>query len=342
MAAELVRKAWLDLTYRGMQVGDFCTGFIYTDQAQDSLDHIDVKLEDRDGVWQGVWWPQKMDRVEASIWTQDWESPGEMQRMFCGSFEIDEPALDGPPDVVHIQGNSGKTSKNNRTQKKDCAWDDVRLSTLAAEIAARMGFKLRWEGNDRHYERVEQRHEGDLAFLERLGRETGNGVKPVNDQLFVFAGLTLDSRPPSFTLKRSQALGQTPLITHYRFFLQSHETFYRCIVFWYDLEKQITYKGKATDPDKPTGEVYFVNTRRVVSDADAQVLATSLLRDKNKGEKRAQFSLMGNVGLRAGFTCLVKEFGGFSGKYFIEKATHKLDAKGGYTCTLDLRKVLGY
>ncbi|MCB2187688.1 MAG: hypothetical protein KQJ78_14800 [Deltaproteobacteria bacterium] len=344
MADKVARKATLSLTYRGQDLGRHCVGFTYTDNDQDALDGIEVTLEDREGYWLGPWWPRKMDTIVAAIHTEDWEFPGQRQTLACGVFEIEEPAVAGPPDQVTIQGHSAKVSQNNRTQRKSTAWDNPSLQMLAAEIAGRMGLGLIWEGNDVSYKRQEQKSEGDLAFLRRLCREAGNGVKVVNESLVVFAGQTWDARPPSFTLKRSQALGENPLITNYRFQNQSHDKFQSCIVRWTDPQTKEVYQGRFDEPkaDKASGETFMVRDRRVDSNADAQKMAQSLLRAKNQGDFTAEMQLMGDIRLKAGLTCQVAEFGRFSGKYLVEEARHRLDAFGGYTAQLTLRKVLEY
>ena len=80
---------------------------------------------------------------------------------------------------------------------------------------------------------------------------------------------------------------------------------------------------------------------RVTSAAEAKELAKKRLRQKNKGEVKAEFTLVGNVGLVAGLTVQVEGYGLFDGKYIIESATH--NPTGGYTVGLKLRRVLeGY
>ncbi len=80
---------------------------------------------------------------------------------------------------------------------------------------------------------------------------------------------------------------------------------------------------------------------RVTNAAEAKELAKKRLRQKNKGEVKASFTLVGNVSLVAGLTVQVEGYGLFDGKYIIEQARHK--TTGGYTVDLNLRRVLeGY
>jgi hypothetical protein len=65
------------------------------------------------------------------------------------------------------------------------------------------------------------------------------------------------------------------------------------------------------------------------------------LRQKNKAEFSADFTLVGDCRLVAGVTVEVGGWGVFDGKYIIETATHNFT--GGYTVGVKLRRVLeGY
>ena len=66
------------------------------------------------------------------------------------------------------------------------------------------------------------------------------------------------------------------------------------------------------------------------------------LRQKNKAEYSAEFTLVGDTRLVAGVTVQVAGWGMFDGKYIIESATHSVTASG-YTLQVKLRRVLeGY
>ena len=52
------------------------------------------------------------------------------------------------------------------------------------------------------------------------------------------------------------------------------------------------------------------------------------------------FTIMGHPGLVSGQNVYMEDFGVFSGKYAVEKVTHKFG--GGYTTQADIRQPLGY
>ena len=87
-------------------------------------------------------------------------------------------------------------------------------------------------------------------------------------------------------------------------------------------------KGK----DKQTVEATYT---------DAERLAKKRLREKNKEEFTAVFSLYGDFIYAAGQTILLEKFGAFDGKYILTKVSMKFG--GGFTASLDLRRCLnGY
>jgi len=67
-----------------------------------------------------------------------------------------------------------------------------------------------------------------------------------------------------------------------------------------------------------------------------------MLRQKRRGEYRAEFTLVGDVRLVAGVTVNFMDFGMFDGKYIVESARHAISSSG-YTLGVRLRRVLdGY
>ena len=72
-----------------------------------------------------------------------------------------------------------------------------------------------------------------------------------------------------------------------------------------------------------------------------QALAKCQLRQRNKGETTAEFTLVGDVDYVAGITVTVYGYGEFDGKYIVEQAQHSIT--GGYKVQIKLRSVLeGY
>ena len=100
---------------------------------------------------------------------------------------------------------------------------------------------------------------------------------------------------------------------------------------------EYTYTPRNANKDGQTLEI----NEKVSDKEEARKLAMKRLRQKNKAEFSAEFTLVGDVLLVAGVTVEVVGYGAFDGKYIIETATHNLT--GGYTVGVKLRRVLeGY
>lgn len=70
-------------------------------------------------------------------------------------------------------------------------------------------------------------------------------------------------------------------------------------------------------------------------------MAKNALRKANKQENAGNITLFGDPTLVAGVTVDLKNFGAFSLKYIVSKATHKIS--NGYTTDVEIRKCLnGY
>ena len=90
----------------------------------------------------------------------------------------------------------------------------------------------------------------------------------------------------------------------------------------------------------PDGQTYEFK-HKVSSQAEALELAKCQLRQRNKGETTAEFTLAGDVDYVAGITVTVYGYGEFDGKYIVEQAQHSIT--GGYKVQIKLRSVLeGY
>ncbi len=334
METRLSRRARLQLPYRGENLDRYCLRAAYTDYAQGQLDELEVHLQDRDGHWRGEYFPGRSETISAAILCLDWEGPSAKTVLDCGRFEIDEVALEGPPDTVCLHAIAVRVSRSLRTERKERAWEEVGLQGIAREIAACGGLQLIWEGQDQTYRRVEQREESDLSFLRRLCRDAGNRLKLADEKLIVYQGERWDRRPPLLRLVRGRDWIQT-----YRFRTQTHDVYRGAEVsYWHPERRELIQAVYIPPQAPPTGEMLQIN-QRVEDLAEARSLARARLEDKNRAEVEAAFTLVGDPRLRAGITVEVEGFGRFDGVYFVEQSRHLLDSRGGYTTQLSLLKV---
>lgn len=110
----------------------------YTDNEEDKADDLQLSLADREWIWLGNWLNNatagKSAEVSAVIIQKNWESAGD-RVLDCGTFEVDTVEGSGPPAKVNIKAGSIPYKTAARTQKKTKAWEKIKLSAIANEIA---------------------------------------------------------------------------------------------------------------------------------------------------------------------------------------------------------------
>jgi len=276
--------------------------------------------------------------ISAVIIQRNWYSDGKDKVLDCGTFEVDGLDANGPPTKVTIKGTSIPHKTSIRTQKKSKAWEKIKLSAIANEIAGASGMKCMFESEyDPLYSRVEQVQESDIVFLQRLCKNAGISLKVTAKIIVLFDAAAYEQK----NAIRSIVKGSSDVLT-YRFGTNFNDTAYgSCHVTYTDPATGKTIEYTYTPQEKKgNGQVLEIN-EKVKNKDEARQLAMKRLRQKNKEEFTAEFTLVGDLDLVAGVTVNVSGYGMFDGKYIIETATHKLT--GGYNVTLKLRRVLeGY
>ena len=276
-------------------------------------------------------------KIRAFIIQKNWNGTGKDRKLDCGVFELDSIDFSGPPGKVSMKATSIPYSSTMRMQIKTKAWENVKLSTIANDLAGQNGMQCMYESSyDPLYTRKEQVKKTDLVFLQELCKSAGISLKVTSNTIVLFDAAEYEQKPPVLTI----SYGNSD-ITRASFGTSYTDTAYSsCHVAYEDPQTGQKIEGEYQQPGEGSGQVLEVN-ERVTSAAEAKELAKKRLRQKNKGEVKAEFTLVGNGGLVAGLTGQVEGYGFFDGKYIIETATH--NPTGGYSVGLKLRRVLeGY
>ncbi len=336
---QYARRARLTLTYNNKDISkdlaQYLLSFSYTDHASGKADDLQITLEDKAGLWKADWMPEKGATVKATIQVQNWDKLGQFEELPLGTFEIDEIECSGPPETVTIKAVSVPESTSLRGEDKTRAWEKTTLYLIASDIAAEAGLGLLYETSDNpQYDRIEQTEQSDLAFLLKLCEDAGLSLKVTGQQIVIFDDSKYEQMEPIMTIAR----GVAP-VESYSASSQTREV-YSAARVKYQGRRGKVYIYTYTPPNRPlTGKTLIIN-ERVDSLAEAERLARSRLRQKNKEETKFSLTMPGNINLVAGVTVLIQGWGKFDGKYFVEKATH---SGPGYTTKVELRRVLeGY
>jgi phage protein D len=126
------------VTYNGRDISEDVSRHIiswtYVDNVRGQSDEIELVLEDTDGKWRNEWYPTKGDLMSLQIGLEN-------NLMNCGDFEIDEIALSGVPDVIHIRALASGITKKMRT-KNSKANENKTLRQIAQDICSKHGLTL--------------------------------------------------------------------------------------------------------------------------------------------------------------------------------------------------------
>ena len=338
MAELKKRHTTLQVTYDGTDISrdlaEYLTGFSYLDHAGGKADDLQIIVEDRDRLWSGSWFPTKGAILKATIVNN---LLGVEKTLHCGTFAVDELTAQGAPNTVTIKAVSSLMAKGFKRVGKSREWENITLGTIVKRIASEHGLSVFYQvDEDPSYTRLDQREESDLAFLNRICRDNDFSLKLSDETLIVFHSRTLEQAASVWSLKRG-----TDIADH-SFASKTFDVFKDCEVSYMDPGKKELQVYTFTPDDAPSVEQTLKSNRRVESLAQAQRLAKSLLRQKNKQEITGRITTMGNTVLLAGLTCDVAGVGVFSGKYIIDEARHTYSKNDGYATEVSIRKVLSW
>lgn len=334
------RSSTVKVYYQGVDITDYITkdllSFEYVDNASGESDSVSLSLKDEKHTWLKDWFPAKGDKIFPTIITKNWNGPGDTNVLPCGSFIIDEPEYSGRPSTFTLNGISSPINKDFKDTPKSKTWRNINLKAMAGDIAGRAGLKLQFlSSNNSLYKAKEQSETTDSSFISSLCEDEGLSMKITDEKLIIFDEEEFEKKNSIKTYKEKNGN-----VLSYNFKTQLSDTGYTGIkVKYYDnkKEKLIEYIHK-TNVENTEEKLYTVN-KRVENKAQAIRVAEKTARKLNKKETIATLTVAGNLELLGGVNIELEEFGAFSGKYSIKKATHNIGE--GYTTSLELLKVLG-
>lgn len=319
-----------------MDLAGYLTSITYTDVLEGEADTAEIVLQDRNRLWTSDWFPKRGDTVNIELVRENWNEQSGVETLPLGSFEIDEIKNSYPPNVAHIKLNSIPNNSELRSVDKSASWEDTKLSNIAGDIATRAGLTLFYDtADDPIIKRAELSEQSSLSFLQKMCKKAGLALKVSDNKVIIFDEEKYEKQSPVMTLKYGESA-----IKSFSGTATISKIYTACHVKYGHSKKKETIEGSYQDASKSGGMTLEIS-QKVESQAEAERLAKKKLREKNKDEIKVQITAAGNFGYLAGNVLELVEFGFYSGRYIVEKATHKI-AKG-YEVTVELRRCLsGY
>lgn len=367
------RRTKINVTFAGADITSSMESYLlelsYTDNQEDETDDLQIKLQDRDGIWREGWLGDMVDAaaeyvdtgttvstdddgnvntyasgllIGAAIIRENWTGDGGDEVLDCGTFELDSVQLSGPPAVVTIKATSLCYQQPIRQTLKYKAWESYSLQSIASEIAGNAGYSLMYESSSNpYYERVEQYNQSDIDFLSELCHAQGISLKCFSQMIVLFDQPTYESKSAVRTITYADGT-----YSSFKCDTGTADASYQyCRVYYVDNSGE-KYEGTAyaddySDDEDATNQGLEIYAQ-CASDSEAEALALKYLRLHNKYECTVSVTMPGDPEMCAGANVELAGFGMFDGKYSIETAKHTVSSSG-YKTVIDARKVLeGY
>ena len=313
----------------------------YTDNLSGEADDLQITLEDRAGLWESAWMPDKGATLDVSIVLHEWDGlENYVQRL--GLFEIDEITSSGYPSEVQIKAVSVPDNTTLRGTERTRSWEKAELKRIASDIAGDAGLELVYDVEEYNpvIDRAEQSEQSDLSFLYKLCADHGLALKISDKQLIIFDVADYEQKTAILAVVKPTGDTNPAMLTGYSLSTKIRDVYKTAHVKYQDGTSNTVIEATFTDPHKQQGKTLEIN-EQVTDIADAERLAKKRLREQNSEEITGTFDMVGNPLMLASVTLNIAGFGAFDGQYIITRAQHDLGA--GYNTSIDVRRCLdGY
>lgn len=334
------RRATIELVYQGKNItkdiAPDLIGFTYNDNASGTSDDISIELKDNLRKWITSWAPRKGDVVKPTIVISDWQYEGDKQKLFCGTFLVDEPSYSGPPRVLSIGAVAVPANTGFMTTEKSRTWDRASVKKIAQTIASSAGLQLVFDSKvNPVIGFIEQSDTPDVSFLFDVCQKSGLAMKLYNNKIVIFNEAEYESKDTVATLIESDMISWSAKTTW------TDTGYDGCKVEYTDPDNGETLSYTFWAPGRKGRKKVYKENSSAKSIAEAQRLAKAKLRELNKKEYAFGCTLPLRSDLCASQTIKIEDFGLYEGNYYIDKIGYTIG--GGSTMTLDLHRCLeGY
>ena len=331
-----------------VDISKYLKSISYTDNLSGEADDLQITLEDRDGLWQSTWMPEKGALLDVMLQQKYWQTLSALpQSLRLGLFEIDEITSSGYPSEVQIKAVSVPDNNTLRGTERSRSWEKAKLQVIANDIASAAGMSLFWDTEENPVlDRAEQTEQSDLSFLYAICKDKGLALKISDKKIIIFDEAKYEAEKAKITIvkpgtvyKKESGMKYLFVGTGYSLRTKIRDIYAACRVNYQQGSSKSNIEATYTVAGKK-GKTLQVN-EQVESVAEALNLAKKRLREKNKDEVTGYLNMLGNFVLLSGVTVNLLGFGAFDGRYLITRASH--DIGSGYTTNIDVRRCLnGY
>lgn len=328
--AEKVKIPDFKLTWNGKATDDLkgqVARIVFEDYEHGRADNCEITFQDVSKLWAADWYPVRGDTMKLELGYK-----GEALAD-CGEFEIDEIAIDYPPNTLTVKARSAFPSKAF-AQENTHAYEDTSLSAILTVIAGHHGLSADFSGDDVDFTILVQKRESDTAFLKRIAERFGFIFKITDKKLVMYDRTTIEKRAPVATLKAGANHTLSLRETSTGEVKKTKAAYYD----WWN-EKTIestensAYKPVATDERRLYERVENAGQSKRIAEAARKLSDYKRVVDTIYAREQQ------NV-LLAGVTVKLQDFKKFDGTYFVEMARHVMTGTSHYETELKVKRII--
>lgn len=296
-----------------------------TESRGDEADELNLRLHDHDGA---VALPRRGVTLQVAI---GYQGSGLFDK---GTFIVDDVEHSGSPDIITIRARSADLTGAVR-RRRERSWHDTSpgdiLGALAGEHSLRPAVAEDLAGIA--IDHLDQANESDINLLTRLGRRF-DAVATVKAGTLIFArigaGITAGGQPlPGVQITRASG-------DQHRYSVADRENYTGVRAYWGDRSaaRRTGVLVGTSENEKKLQATYG-------SAAEARQHAEAEFKRLERGTAQLSYRLaLGRADIYPEQTVTVS---GFKPEidgtdWLVTKATHSIDANGGFTTTLELER----
>ena len=311
------------------EMAKYLEAFTYTDPADGESDSASIDLCNIDMTWANKWLPKKGDKFIAYIDSFNWSTPGVNSRFNCGTFCCDDRNYSFPANsTATINGTSVPEKQAFRSTQRSKTWKNITVKEIARRIAKKYKLTLYYNASSIKVKSKEQSKKDDCGFLKDLCSEYGLYFKVRTGQVIIYDASRFEKKKSVATISYKEVLSGD-----YNSTLVGTYTGATIKYTKGSGKKEYTYKIGS-------GSRILTINEKVDSLSDARIKARAKLAEENRKAETLKITVASaGKELYSGVCFTLKDAAEMSGKYFIDKAVHKVDSSGGYTIDLEAHKV---
>jgi phage protein D len=334
---DIMRHADVAITYQGVDItssiADDLVSFEYDEVSDGDADSLSISLKNKGLKWMNNWFPTSGDIIRPSLISHDWNYPGEMNTLNCGSLTVDDPEFSGPPDKLDLKALSTPAAAGWNDEPGDYTWASISMKQLGQYVASKYGLSYTYDvPTDFTMTALKCSSQTYADFLNDTANKYNICTKVYSNQLILYDKATYEARTPvaAYTLGSSN-------ISNYKLSAPTVGTGYSAAVETYSLSgssTKLSYEFRIA----PGGKALQLN-ESVDDTSQAEMAAKAALRQANEQQYAGSLTLSLDLRLVAACTIMLAGFGNFDGKYFVDSCKHTYGSGAGQT-EIDIHKVL--